>query len=250
MTDASVPSPGTPRDVLAGLGDLTRRVRAAQRGTWFPLLLLGVLTLGGILVGRFTFKVETVPCPAAGTGCTLASQVTQVTQGSPVYWPVGLALAYAATAVFYIRRSRNRGIGTPVRPYILTGIALLGVVIATQMWATRHGIPQAGEHIDFWGLHLDPRSGETGFLLRLTGNATAVGLPLLVLSWVERSRTLLLLAAVYLAIELVPLTTGWSGIPLTSSWSGVPRYGVPGVLLLLGALGFGLVELSRQRDVS
>jgi hypothetical protein len=249
MADAPVPSPGTPHEVLAGLGDLTRRVRAAQRGAWFPLLLLGVLTLGGILVSHFSFKVETVPCPATanpapGAGCT------QVAQGSPVYWLIGLSLAYAATATFYVRRSRNRGVGTPVRPYILTGIALLGVVIATQMWATRHGIPQAGEHIDFWGLHLDPRSGETGFLLRLTGNATAVGLPLLVLSWVERSRTLLLLAAVYLAIELVPLTTGWSGIPLTSSWSGVPRYGVPGVLLLLGALGFGLVELSRQRDVS
>jgi hypothetical protein len=251
MADASVPSPGTPHEVLAGLGDLTRRVRAAQRGTWFPLLLLGALTLGGILVSRFTFKVETVPCPAtdpaAGTGCT---QVTQITQGSPVYWPIGLALAYAATAFFYIRRSRNRGVGTPVRPYILTGIALVGLVTATATWSLRHGMPQPGEQLDFWGLHLDPTSGVTRFFERLTGNATAVGLPLLVLAWVERSRTLLLLTAVYLAIELVPLTTGWAGIPSTSPWSAVPRYGVPGVLLLLGALGFALAELSRQRDVS
>ncbi|MER5669504.1 hypothetical protein [Streptomyces mirabilis] len=251
MADASMPSPGTPHEVLAGLGDLTRRVRAAQRGAWFPLLLLGVLTLGGILVSRFTFKVETVPCPAtapaAGTGCT---QVTQVTQGSPVYWPIGLALAYAATAFFYIRRSRNRGVGTPVRPYILTGIALVGLVTATEIWSIRQGMPQPGAPIDFWGLHLDPASGVTAFLHRLTGNATAVGLPLLVLAWVERSRTLLLLTVVYLAIELVPLTTGWAGIPFTSPWSAVPRYGVPGVLLLLGALGFALAELSRQRDVS
>lgn len=248
MTDASVPSPGTPREVLAGLDDLTRRVRSAQRGAWFPLLLLGVLTLGGILVGRFTFRVETVPCPAtdpaAGSGCTL------VTQGSPVYWPIGLALAYAATAFFYIRRSHNRGVGTPVRPYILTGIALVGLVTATELWSFRHGMPQPGEQLDFWGLHLDPTSGVTRFLERLTGNATAVGLPLMVLSWVERSRILLLLTAVYLAIELVPLTTGWAGIPFTSPWSAVPRYGVPGVLLLLGALGFALAELSRQRDAS
>ncbi|MFD0531936.1 hypothetical protein ACFQ1I_43895 [Kitasatospora arboriphila] len=52
-----------------------------------------------------------MPCPAAeaaaGASCTL------IKQGSPVYWPVGLALAYAATAFFYIRRSRNRGVGTP-----------------------------------------------------------------------------------------------------------------------------------------
>ncbi|WP_345429662.1 hypothetical protein [Actinoallomurus vinaceus] len=248
MTDASMPLQGTPHEVLAGLGELTRKVRAAQRGTWFPLLLLGVLMLGGILVSRFTFQVLTVPCPAtapaAGVGCTV------VKQGSPLYWPIGIALAYAATAFFYIRRSRNRGVGTPVRPYILTGIALLGVVAATSFWSTRHGIPRPGEPLDFWGLHLDPSSEMTRFLERLVGNATAVGLPLLVLSWVERSRVLLLLTAVYVAIELVPLPTGWSGIPFTSPWFFLPRYAVPGVLLLLGALGFGLAELPRRRNAS
>jgi len=248
MTDASVPSPDTPHDVLASLGDLTRKVRAAQRGTWFPLLLLGALTLGGILVSRFTFEVLTVPCPAAdsadGTGCTL------IRQGSPVYWTLGLALAYTATAFFYLRRSRARGVGTPVRPYILTGIALVGLVTATAFWSIRQGMVQPGDQVDFWGLRLDPTSGVTMFLERLTGNATAVGLPLLVLSWVERSRALLLLTVVYLAIELVPLTTGWAGIPVSSPWSGLPRFGVPGVLLLLGALGFGLAELPRRRNAS
>lgn len=247
MTDASVPSPDTPHEVLASLGHLTRRVRAAQRGTWFPLLLLGVLTLGGILVSRFTFKVETVPCPAGdsatGGGCTL------ITQGSALYWTLGIALAYAATAFFYIRRARDRGVGTRVRPYILTGIALVGLVAATASWSTRHGMPQPGAPVDVWGLHLAPASGVMAFLHRLTGNATAVGLPLLVLSWVERSRTLLL-TVVYLAIYLVPLTDGWAGIPVTSPWSSLPHFGVPGVLLLLGALGFGLAELPGKRTRS
>ncbi|MFF0474980.1 hypothetical protein [Streptomyces sp. NPDC004284] len=248
MADASVPSPGTPQEVLAGLGELTRRVRAAQRGAWFPLLLLGALTLGGILVGRLTYEVETVPCPpgdpAGGTGCTLISQ------GSPVYWTLGLALAYTATAFFYIRRSRDRGVGTPVRPYVLAGIALVGLVAATQLWSLRHGMPGPGEPLDFWGLRLDANSATTLFLERLTGNATAVGLPLLVLARVERSRALLLLAAVYLAIELVPLRPGGWGISATSPWSTVPHFAVPGVLLLLGALGFALAELSDRRTRS
>ncbi len=242
-----MPSSGTPREVLAGLGDLTRKVRAAQRGTWFPLLLLGVLTLGGILVGRFTFKIEAVACPAgeaAVGGCTL------VTQGSALYWPLGLALAYAATAFFYIRRSRNRGVGSRVRPYVLTGIVLVALASATALWSLRHGVAQLGEPLDFWGLHLDPASGLTRFLERLAGNAMAVGLPLLVLARVERSRALLLLAVVYLAVELVPLSTGWAGIPFTSPWSALPTFGVPGVLLLLGALGFGLAELSGRRNAS
>ncbi|GAA2773889.1 hypothetical protein [Kitasatospora cinereorecta] len=247
MTDASVPSFGTPREVLSGLGDLTRKVRAAQRATWFPLLLLGVLTLGGILVGRLTFRIETVPCPA---GDAAAGGCTQVAQGSPLYWLIGLALAYAATAYFSIRRSRERGVGSPVRPYVVTGIVLVGVVGATTFWAVRHGMPKPGEPLDFWGLHLDPGSEAAAILQRLIGNAVAVGLPLLVLAWVERSRALLLLAAVYLAIELVPLTTGWSGIPSTSPWSALPRYGVPGALLLLGALGFALAELPRRRTAS
>ncbi|TVZ82276.1 hypothetical protein FB157_12536 [Streptomyces sp. BK340] len=38
-----------------------------------------------------------------------------ITQGSPVHWPLGLALAYTAAAFFCIRRSWNRGVGAPVR---------------------------------------------------------------------------------------------------------------------------------------
>jgi hypothetical protein len=252
MTDASVPSPGTPHEVLVGLSDLTRRVRAAQRGAWFPLLLFGVLTLGGILVSRFTFTVETVAtCPAApGAAGAAPASCTLVKQGSPIYWTLGIALAYAATAVFYIRRSRNRGVGTPVRPYVLTGVVLVGLVAATGFWATRHGMPLPGAPLDFWGLHLGPASGLAQFLERLTGSAATVGLPLLVLSWVERNRALLLFTLAYLAIELAPITTGWAGISTTSPWSALPRLAVPAVFLLLGALGFALAQLHRQRNAS
>src|ERR1051325_8590077 len=113
MTTASVPSPDAPRDLLTNLKALTHKVRAAQRGAWFPLLLLGVLLLGGILVDRLTFHVRATPCPANAdpqTGCTV------VREGSALYWTFGLALVYLATAFFYIRRSRDRGVGSPVRP--------------------------------------------------------------------------------------------------------------------------------------
>ncbi|MFF2044115.1 hypothetical protein ACFVVX_27210 [Kitasatospora sp. NPDC058170] len=246
MTDETVSAPGTPHEVLANLGDLTRRVRAAQRGTWFPLLLLGVLTLGGIVANRLTFSVRTVACrdvsDSAGPGCLL------VKQGSPAYWTLGLLLAYTATAVFYVRRSRSRGVGTPVRPYVIAGIVLVALVAATGFWATRHLTPYGP--IDFWGLHLDPSSELTMFIERATGGAASVGLPLLVLSWVERSRALLLFALAYLTIELAPIATGWAGIDATSPWSSLPRLAVPGVFLLLGALGFALTQLPRHRALS
>jgi hypothetical protein len=252
MTDASVPSPGTPHEVLANLRDLTGRVRAAQRGAWFPLLLFGVLTLGGIFVDRFTFSIQTVStCPAApGSAGAVLTSCTVARQGSPVYWTLGIAVVYAATALFYIRRSRNRGVGTPVRPYVLAGIVLVALVTATSFWGTSHGMLQPGAQVDFWGLHLDPASGLARFLMQFTGSAASVGLPLLVLSWVERSWTLLIFTLAYLAIELAPLSTGWAGIDATSPWSGLPRLVPPAVVLLLGALGFARTQLPRQRDAS
>lgn len=209
MTDASVPSPDTPREVLAGLGRLTREVRAAQRGTWFPLLLFGVFTLGRILVNRFTFSATTTTCPATAGSTDGAHLVCiKVTQGSPLYSILGLVLAYAAIAIFYIRRSHNRGVGTPVRPYVLTGIGLVALTAAAFYWSSRHGIPSPGSKVDLLGLHLDPASGWTRFLQRLLGAPATVGLPLLVLSWVERNRALLFFTLAYLVIELAPINMG------------------------------------------
>ncbi|MFD8699703.1 hypothetical protein [Kitasatospora purpeofusca] len=252
MTDASVPSSGAPQEVLASLGDLTRRVRAAQRATWFPLLLFGLLTLGGILVDRLTFRVEDVtPCPPGPSRADVVLTIcTAAKQGSPLYWTAGIALVYAATAVLYVRRARDRGVGTTVRPYVLTGIVVVALVAATTFWAGRHGMPRPGEPLDFWGLELDPGAGTTRFLERFAGAAAAVGLPLLVLSWVERSRALLVFALAYLILELLPVSDGWWGPGTASPWSGLSRLVVPGVFLLLGALGFALVQLPRRRDAS
>ncbi|MFE0463256.1 hypothetical protein ACFW1A_28790 [Kitasatospora sp. NPDC058965] len=248
MTDASMPSAGSPREVLADLGELTRRVRSAQRGTWFPLLLFGVLTLGGILVDRLTFTLRTVTdCPAGPGGAPgPASCPVAAVQGAPLYWTVGIALAYAATAWFYLRRARLRGVGSPVRPYLLAGVAMLALVAATTAWATRHGLPAPGGPVDFWGARLDPADGFTRFLERLTGSTASIGLPLLVLARVERNRALLVFALVYLLVELLPVSTGWAGLSGLSPWSGMPRLVLPAALLLLGALAFALAERSRS----
>jgi hypothetical protein len=255
MTESSVPSPGDPHEVLAGLATLTRKVRAAQRGTWVPLLLFGVITLGAILVNRFTFSVHTTTCPAIPGSADNAGQIcTETRQGSALYWTLGPALAYAATAIFYTRRSHNRGVGTPVRPYVLTGIGLVALEAAVFYWNTRHGLPSPGEKLDFLGLHLDPASGLAQFLQWLDGPAAAVGLPLLVLSYIERNRALLLFTLAYLAMELVTglshFKVGLMGIPFDSPWMSLPRLAVSGAFLLLGALGFALAQRPRQPEAS
>lgn len=238
MTTAPVPSPDAPRELLAGLRDLTRKVRAAQRGSWFPLLLLGLLLLGGMLADRLTFHVTAEPCALAPGGCVL------VKQGSPLYWTLGLVVVYAATAVYYIRGSRDRGVGSPVLPYVVAGIVILALIAPTRFWAAgQNTAPSAS--VDFWGLHFHASSGLEGFLTRLTGRAMSIGVPLLVLCWVERNRALLVFTLVYLAVELVPVTVGRANVAITSPWSAVPHLVVPALVLLLGALGFALAQRPR-----
>ncbi|RKE16958.1 hypothetical protein [Streptomyces sp. TLI_171] len=235
MTDASVPLPGTPREVLAGLGELTRRVRAVQRDAWIPLLLFGLLTLGGILAGRLTFHRENVPCPPGAGGS--AETCTLMRQGSPAYWTAGLLLAYAATAAWYLRRSRRRGVGTPVRPYVAAGAAATAALAVTTWWGASQAGP--GAELHFWGLHLAADRPGTLLLQHFLGEAAAVGVPLLVLARIERSRALLAFTAGYLALELLPVTFGWWGTA-AGPWSAATRLGVPALYLLAGALAFGL----------
>lgn len=234
---SSVPTPGNPRAVLTGLGDLTRKVRIAQRGTWFPLLLLGLLLTGGIFVNQLTFNAHSFPCPASFDA---RATCVRVTQGSPWYWSLGLVLVYAATAAFYIGRARSRGVGSIVRPYVIAGIVIVLLVAPTRFWSG--GVAGPGASIDFFGLHFQAATGTETVLARLTGRAVSVGVPLLVLSWIERNRALLVFTLAYLVIELVPITIDRGGIGLASPWSALSTLAVPAGFLLLGALGFAMAQ--------
>jgi hypothetical protein len=72
----------------------------------------------------------------------------------------------------------------------------------------------------------------------------SIGLPLLVLSWIERNRALLLVTLVYIVVELVPVTLGRPGI---GPWLSVSHLAVPALVLLLGGLGFAWAERTKTR---
>src|SRR5262249_31121277 len=112
--------------------------------------------------------------------------------GSYVYWPLALVLAYAAIAVFYVHRARERGVGTRVRPYIITGVIIAVVATGASLWLVTHpGVV---------GYPLAAPSPAGKLLYRLVSPEGAIGLALLVLARVERNRALLVLGLVYLAI--------------------------------------------------
>ena len=169
MTTETAHPGGDPHQLLSNARELAQRVRRDQRATWFPLLVLAVLTAASIPVRRYS--------------------------GHHLDCSIALVLAYAAIAPFYIRRSRARGVGTRVRSYAIAGIIVAVALTGAALWELHDPA-------------LEDPLGLNGLPYRLASPGAAIGLGLLVLAWAERNRPLFLLTLVYLAAVLVPITFG------------------------------------------
>ena len=233
MANQSVSDDEDPRRQLARSRNLARRVRRAQRATWFPLLVFAVLTFAAVLVTRtgHPTAVHCRPVPQAGPGARVCLAHNSATF---VYWPIALVLAYVAIAAFYVRRSRARGVGTRVGPYVIAGIAIAVALTAVSIWADHHG-PLVG-HYDVLGWHL---VGDDVY--RLIGPACAIGLALLVLAVVERSLALFAITVGYLWIAVAPINFGWT-VNGPSHWVFLPYLTIQGSVLLAAAVGFAAAQ--------
>jgi NADH:ubiquinone oxidoreductase subunit K len=228
MTHSSVPPADDPNELLMAMRDLTRQVRAAQRGTWFPLLVFAVITLAVIPLYRYA-PAQLSHC-RSGPGGT--STCAAVIPGVLVYWPAVLVLAYAVIAGFYVRQSRRRGVGTRIRPYVVAGIVIAVLLAAVSLGRAFHPLlPGASSQFHVTAL-------------TLVTPETAIGLALLVLVWVERNLLLLAFSLVYLVIVLIE-----EGRVLHSSspWYFLPQLLIPATVLLLGSAGFALFRLATER---
>jgi hypothetical protein len=223
MTTDSVHSGDDPRRLLSSTRELAQRVRKEQRATWFPLLVLAAVTFAAIPVLHYSGR-HLGRCAATGPGLRVCIVYPNA---QFVYWPIALVLAYVAIAAFYIRRSRARGIGTRVRPYAIAGIIIAAALTGAALWGVHHPLS---------ALNL---VGLAGLPLRLASPGAAIGLGLLVLAWAERNRALLLLTLAYLAVVLVPVTSG--SIQHHPPWYSLPLV-FQGSVLLLGGIGFALAQ--------
>jgi hypothetical protein len=237
MTHESASPAESPHELLTAVHDLTRRVRVAQRGTWFPLLVLAAITLAAIPIYRYGPLAPVVGLCRSGPDWRVCS-------GRPVsvfvYWPVALVLAYAAIAGFYLRQSRRRGVGTRIRPYVVVGVLLAVALAAASLWLAYHPLVP---------LPTGPTGGPSNVspgmraVTALASPTAAIGLALLVLAWVERHPALLAFSVAYLVIVL------WQGGQVSRSsspWFFIPYLLVPAVVLLLGAAGFALFRSTTE----
>jgi hypothetical protein len=234
MTHESVPQADTPHELLAAVRDLTRKVRVAQRGTWFPLLVFATITLVAIPVYRYAPYLDLFDTCRSRPGHTVCMEPNPTQLG---YWTVALMLAYAVIAGFYVRQSRRRGVGTPIRPYVVVGIALAVLMAAVSIGLTLHPllpIPADPFSTDPVEIEVRPAVWLTN---ALASPMVVIGLALLVLAWVERHWALLAYSLGYLAIVVI---TGSQFIHSTSQWWFLPHLLVPAAVLLLGAAAFAL----------
>jgi hypothetical protein len=230
MTSDAVPAVGDPRRLLTDVRDLARRVRVAQRVTWLPLLVLGLVTLGAILPYRFGHQVLS-DCRPVGDG-----QVCDVWfQTASIYWWVALVLAYAVIAAGYLRVARARGLGGRVLPYVIAGIALVALFTVFHLVVSNYlADPDPA----------DPLPWPVLALFRLTDFTGSIGLALLVLAWLERHPALLAFALAYLTVVVVPINFGW-GDGWGDRWGFAPMLAIAGGVLLLGSAGFALAQRLR-----
>jgi hypothetical protein len=214
-------------------------VRQEQRATWFPLLVFAVVTWLAIPVTRVGHAVGRTCQAVSVNGPPQAQLCVAHNSAAYVYWPVALIAAYVLIALFYLYRSRSRGLGTRVRPYLVIGVVLAVAVTVGSMWAA-HTVITGRYNILGW--HLQGPD-----LYRIIAPACAIGLALLVLAAIDRSLALLAVTAAYLVITIGGIDFGWT-IARPSPWSFAPHLVIAGSLLLISAAGFALAQLPHRHD--
>ena len=140
MTEDQQPASGPDEPVPAEGEPAQRRARPARPGYWFPLLLFGLLIAASVPVSTQT--------QSASIGLVLLRRVTNWSAAQefylgsgpdtlgvfrfPVswYWTAALLAGFAATAAWYLWRGRRAGRRTPVRAFLLTGLALTALATA------------------------------------------------------------------------------------------------------------------------
>ncbi len=229
MTYQPASASDDPQHVLAATRDLTRRVRREQRGGWFPLVVFAALTFAAIPVYRYGHHHATHCASIQGGGyiCTNYSGLALW------YWPVGLLIGYVAVGWFYLRRSRQRGLGNLVQPYVAVGALLILLATAWAWWADAHPV--------FLAESLRLGSSQSAqFFYRLAAPAGAIGLALLLLAWIERSWPLFAVTLAYLIAVIVAVNVHFTH---PSPWVLLPRLLIDGGVLLVG----GVILFLTQR---
>jgi hypothetical protein len=212
--------------------------RAMRHGSWFPLVLFGLLTLAAAPL----FWTTIPRCPIGETACSFVQNRGPL--GNPfvhgpvgsgigrwisVYWVVAVPLGYLATVLYYRHRARRTGVAGRIWPAVIGGLALLALMVGS--FATRGIVP--GVFVPVFlleGRGLEP--------------LLVIGIGLGILARLEHNRGLVVFALLFLALAVLAnlynmenevYRLGWN-LPVGAG--NLPNLVVPGLFLLVGGAGF------------
>jgi hypothetical protein len=272
MTDenensGSVPDGGNPREedevtraasLLNDVRRLRRQTKTARHAYWLPLLLFGLLTCGSA-----PFYIQpTANCPASAIGqvgpgyhavhvarhgaCAGSVRGSVYLPGFggflgngwrvylALYWVLAIAAGLTATYVWYRRRGRQVGLVTPARGFLITGVVVSLLVLV---------LPTVG---------LVPGD----LVIRGTLPLLIIAAGLWTLARAERSRALLVVAAVYTGtallaslynIENVLFRLGWNPAPDQWQLTSLPNVLLPALVLLAAGTAAFMVQRRARR---
>jgi hypothetical protein len=234
---------GGQADLLGEMRVLRRRARAARHAYWFPLVLFGLL-IGASAPFYLQMYLPAGPATgAAGPGPRLPFLGGEFS-GSAVqhylgyYWLAALLGGLLLTLLWYRWNARRVGLQTPARGYVITVAVLTALALL---------IPLLPLHLQvLWPGDLVVR-GTFPFIIIAAG--------LWALAWAERSRALVVIAAVYSGaallaslynVENLLFRLGWNPGPGDLELTALPNVLLPAIVLL--AAGAGAFAVQQRRE--
>jgi hypothetical protein len=221
-------------------------MKRSQRrtGYWFPLALFAVVVLAAT-----GFYWQHLPgCPASQQVCAVPiAYVSRISSSSflgsgftplfhpnsaALYWLIAIPLVLVLCGVFFRRQQRRGGVRVRIWPAAITTATLLAIVASFE------------NHPSFLPGDLTVR-GLVALLF--------IGVGIAVLAIAERSVRLGAFAVSFLALALLVNLYDISnviGLGSSPQAEELPNVVLPGLLLLLGAITFGLSDLRRGGRIS
>ncbi len=224
--------PDVPASLLSDLGRLREQARSIRHAYWLPLLLFGL-----VIGASSPFYLVTLPSPSGGviwTGTGTFAAFSGVFIGNPtgltIYWLLTMGAGLYVTWLWYRRHGRRVGLMTPARGFVVAGVVAGALIIVLP---TMQPLP--------WDLVV---RGTLPFLI--------IAATLWVLAWAERSRALLLVAAIFTGSALlaslydVENIVTWFGWSLSTRFTTLPNVLLPALVLLVSGACAYVVQRRKR----
>ncbi len=251
MTD----TPEQPDGDLAYASQLRWRTRVARDGSWFALVVFGLVVLSAMVFYHYPGLTASSPgcqtfangfvCTSvsvvsrgvfgSGLGSSTSPSINHVSPWATTYWVVSIFVGIATVVGFYWMRARSSGVAGRIWPFATVGVGVLVLAVASRGWITFQ-IPG-----DFWIRGMQP--------------LLVIAIGLVALAITERSRAFLLYVAGFLGIAVLSCLYDVSNLfvrlGIGSTWNGnveaLPNLILPGLYLLVGGVVFYVL---RRRGVT